>query len=317
MYNSLKFCAGSVAKKDFVADLKHFAIEGGRVRGFNGTLALCTPIPFDIDCNPNAEQLIKAVSKCDDTIQLSLTKAGRLSVKSAGFKAFIDCVQGETNHVEPEGEFVNFDGALLLKGIQACAPFIGSDASRPWANGVLIKGQSIFATNNVMLVEYWLGSDFPITVNIPRAAVREMQRINEAPITAQVTERSITFHYEGDRWLRTQLFATEWPDLSKVLDRPSQQVPVDERIFAGLENVKAFVDKMGTIYLMPDELRTHMDEQEGAGFAMEGFGAEGKYNIDMLNLLKDTAKTIDWSTYPGPCMFQGERIRGAIIGMRM
>ena len=316
MYQSLKFVSGSIAKKDFVADLKHFAIENGRVRGFNGTLALCTPIPFDINCNPNAEQLIKAVSKCNDTIQLSLTKAGRLSVKSAGFKAFIDCVQGETNHVEPEGEFVEFDGELLLKGIQACAPFIGSDASRPWANGVLIKGQSIFATNNVMLVEYWLGSTFPITVNIPRAAVREMQRIGEAPVNAQVTTNSITFHYSGDRWLRTQLFATEWPDLSKVLDRPSEQVPVDERIFEGLESVKSFVDKMGTIYLFQDELRTHMDEQEGAGFAMDGFGHEGKYNIDMLNLLKDTAVTIDWSTYPSPCMFLGERIRGAIIGMR-
>jgi DNA polymerase III sliding clamp (beta) subunit (PCNA family) len=316
MLTSLKFCAGSVAKKDFVIDLKHFAIENGRIRGFNGVLALSTPIPFDIDCNPNAEQLIKAVSKCNDTIQLSLTKAGRLSVKSGVFKAFIDCVQGETNHVEPEGEFVNFDGELLLKGIQACAAFIGSDASRPWANGVLIKGQSIFATNNVMLVEYYLGSDFPITVNIPKAAVREMQRINEAPITAQVTERSITFHYTGDRWLRTQLYATEWPDLSKVLNRPSEQVPLDERIFEGLESVKAFVDKMGTIFLTPEEMRTHADEQEGAGFALEGFGFEGKYNIEMLNLLKDTATTIDWSTYPGPCMFQGDRIRGAIIGMR-
>lgn len=316
MYNSLKFCAGSVAKKDFVIDLKHFAIKDGRVRGFNGTLALSTPIPFDIDCCPNAEQLIKAVSKCNDTIQLSLTKAGRLSVKSGVFKAFIDCVQGETNHVEPEGEFVEFDGEILLKGINACAPFIGSDASRPWANGILVKGQSIFATNNVMLVEYWLGADFPIVVNIPKAAVREMQRINEPPINAQITTNSVTFHYSGNRWLRTQLYNTEWPDLSKVLNRESQQGPLDERIFEGLESVKAFVDKMGTIFLMPDELRTHLDEQEGAGFAMEAFGFEGKYNIDMLNLLKGTATTIDWSTYPGPCMFQGDRIRGAIIGMR-
>lgn len=316
MYNSLKFCAGSVAKKDFVADLKHFVIEGGRVRGFNGTLAISTPIPFDIDCMPNAEQLIKAVSKCDDTIQLSLTKAGRLSVKSGVFKAFIDCIQGETNHVEPEGEFVEFDGEVLLKGIQAAAPFIGSDASRPWANGILIKGQSLYATNNVMLVEYWLGAQFPIVVNIPKAAIREMQRINEAPINAQVTTNSITFHYSGDRWLRTQLYATEWPDLSKVLNRPSEQLPVDERIFEGLESVKAFVDKMGTIFLLPGEMRTHFDEQEGAGFALEGFGFKGKYNLEMLTLLKNTATTIDWSTYPGPCMFQGERIRGAIIGMR-
>lgn len=316
MYNSLKFCAGSVAKKDFVADLKHFVIEGGRVRGFNGTLAISTPIPFDIDCMPNAEQLIKAVSKCDDTIQLSLTKAGRLSVKSAGFKAFIDCIQGETNHVEPEGDFVEFDGNVLLKGIQAVAPFIGSDASRPWANGVLIKDQSIFATNNVMLVEYWLGATFPITINIPKAAVREMQRIGEAPVNAQVTTNSVTFHYSGERWLRTQLLATDWPNLSKVLDRQSVQQPIDERIFAGLESVKSFVDKMGTIFLMPEELRTHFDEQEGAGFAMEGFGFEGKYNIEMLNLLKGTAATIDWTAYPGPCIFQGDRIRGAIIGMR-
>ncbi len=316
MLTSLKFCAGSIAKKDFVIDLKHFAIQDGFIRGFNGTLALGSPIPFDINCHPNAEQLIKAVSKCDDTIQLSLTKAGRLSVKSGVFKAFIDCVQGETNHVEPEGSFVEFDGELVLKGIQACAAFIGSDASRPWANGILIKGQSMFATNNVMLVEYWLGAEFPITVNIPKAAIREMQRINEPPIGAQVTENSITFHYTNDRWLRTQLYATEWPNLSKVLDRPSTQLPMDERIFVGLEAVKSFTDKMGTIFLMPDELRTHQDEQEGAGFAIEGFGFEGKYNIEMLNLLKDTATTIDWSTYPGPCMFQGDRIRGAIIGMR-
>lgn len=316
MYNSLKFCAGSVAKKDFVADLKHFVIEAGRVRGFNGMLAISTPIPFDIDCMPNAEQLIKAVSKCTDTIQLSMTKAGRLSVKSGVFKAFIDCIQGETNHVEPEGDFVEFDGEVLLKGIQAVAPFIGSDASRPWANGVLIKGQSIFATNNVMLVEYWLGTDFPITINIPKAAVREMQRINEAPINAQVTTNSITFHYSDNRWLRTQLYATEWPDLSKVLNRHSEQLPLDERIFEGLESVKSFTDKMGTIFLMEGELRTHFDEQEGAGFAMEGFGFDGKYNIEMLNLLKDTATTIDWTGYPGPCIFQGDRIRGAIIGMR-
>jgi hypothetical protein len=68
---------------------------------------------------------------------------------------------------------------------------------------------------------------------------------------------------------------------------------------------------------MPNELRTHLDEMEGAGFAMDGFGFEGKYNIEMLNLLKGVATTIDWSGYPGPCMFFGNRIRGAIIGMRM
>jgi hypothetical protein len=316
MLSSLKFCAGSVAKKDFVVELKHFAISGGHVRGFNGTMALSSPIPFDIDCKPNGEQLIKAVANCTDTIQLSLTKAGRLSIKSGVFKAFVDCIVSDNEHVQPEGEIVQCDGDLLLAGLKLCAPFIGSDASRPWANGILLKEQSMFATNNVMLVQYWLGTAFPSVVNLPRSAVREMLRINEPPICAQVAQGSITFHYEGERWLRTQLYSTEWPDLAKVLDRPSSQRPLDVRLFEGLDAIKPFVDKLGTVHLLAEEVRTHTDELEGAGFAIEGFGVEGKYNIEMLYLLKGAATTIDWSTYPSPCMFQGEGIRGAIIGMR-
>ena len=316
MLQSLKFCIGSVAKKDFVVDLKHFAIESGRVRGFNGMLALSTPIPFDIDCKPNAEQLIKAVSNCADTIQLSMTKAGRLSVKSGNYKAFIDCVDGESAHVDPEGEIVEFDGSLLLAGLKSVSPFIGTDASRPWANGVLVKGQSLFATNNVILVEYWLPSAFPIVVNIPRSAVREILRINEYPTHAQITETSLTFHYENERWLRTQLYDTKWPDLSKIIHRESTQLPFDTKIFEGLQAIKAFADKLETVYFRNGELCTHPTDVEGAVFAIEDFNSKGRYSIGMLNLLQGIATTIDWSAYPKPCAFMGDRLRGVIVGMR-
>lgn len=315
MLTSLKFCAGSIAKKDFVIELKHFAIKDGRVRGFNGTMALSSPIPFDIDCKPNAEQLVKAVSNCSDIIQLSLTKAGRLSIKSGVFKAFIECVEGDHAFVEPEGDIVNFDGKVFLAGLKATAPFIGSDASRPWANGILVRGQSMFATNNVMLVEYWLGDTFPCVVNIPRAAVKEMMRINEAPTHAQVCLNSITFFYSGDRWLRTQLYENSWPDLAPIINKVSTQQAIDPLLFTALDAVKAFVNKLGAIYFLPGEIRTHEDDQEGAGFSVPGAVWEGKYNIDMLYLLKDML-TIDWSAYPKPCAFSNERLRGVVIGMR-
>ena len=316
MLSSLKFCIGSVAKKDFIVDLKHFAIESGRVRGFNGMLALSTPIPFDIDCKPNAEQLIKAVSHCEETIQLSLTKAGRLSIKSGVYKAFIDCVDGDSVHVDPEGERVDFDGAVLMAGLQAVAPFVGSDASRPWANGVLVKGQSLFATNNVMLVEYWLADAFPIVVNLPKTAVREMLRIGEPPTHAQITETSATFHYTGSRWLRTQLYGTNWPDLTRIIHRESVQKPINPQIFDGLLAIKPFVDKLGTVYFRDGELCTHATEGEGATFAVEDFSSDGRYNIAMLQLLQGTATTIDWSAYPKPCAFMGDRLRGVVVGMR-
>ena len=319
MLSALKFCAGSVAKKDIVAALTHFAIEDNRVRGFNGTLALSSPIEFDIACKPRAEDLIKAIANCEDTVQLALTAAGRLSVKSGGFKAFINCFNEEvTPHELPEGDSVELNGEAFLEGIKQIAPFVGEDASRVWAQGILYKDKSLFATNNIILVQYWLGVDFPHVVNIPRAAVKEMLRINEPPVCAQVAQNSITFHYEGERWLRTQLYDTNWPDLSKILDKPFTPKPVVEGLFPALETVKPFIDKLETIHFKSSCVATHVNEDEGASQFVPGLDDEGKYNHTMLMKLKGIVEQIDWSTWPQPCLFTGakNRLRGAIIGMR-
>lgn len=313
----LKFVQGAVAKKDFVPALKHFIIENNRVRGFNGILALCTPISFDIKCKPEATTLIKAIGNCEDIVSLALTKAGSLSIKSGVFKVNIKCIEEDTPHVEPEGNVVNFDGEKLLAGIKAVAPFISNDASRMWANGILVKEGSLFATNNVMLVQYWLGVQFPKTINIPLAAIKEMLRINEAPIFAQVAENSITFHYSEDRWLRTQLYITEWPDLAKIVNKESVQAPVDQRLFKGLDTIRPFVGKTGVVIFKDNHLCTHDDESEGASYFIPDIHWDGRYNIEMLSLLEGTAETIDWSMYPGACIFQGGMLRGAIIGMKL
>lgn len=316
MLKELKFVQGAVSSKDFIPALTHFRIENGTVRSFNGMMALCCPIALDIDCTPKATPLIKAIGNCDETVTLTITPTGRLSVKSGSFKVLIDCIQDETPHVHPEGEIINFVGEDLLKAFATIYPFIGDDASRPWANGILLKGQSAFATNNVTLVEYWVGSDFPFECNIPRACIKEMLRIGEAPLYAQASDHSITFHYGENRWIRTQLFSTEWPDLSKVLGMESNMLPINEELFVGLEKLKPFVDKQGKIFFKEGLICTSFDEAEGADYNVPHHNYQGIYNIEMLNLLKGVATKIDWSCYPKPCLFQGDRLRGAIVGMR-
>jgi hypothetical protein len=319
MLTELKFVMGAVAKKDFLPALTHFVIEKGTVRGYNGTLALCTPIPLDISCKPKADPLVRAIANCEDTVVLALTDAGRLSIKSGKFKVFVDCVEGETPHVMPSGETIAIDGEALLKAVKVLYPFIGSDASRPWSNGVLLCGQSAFATNNIMVIEYWIGSGLPHTINVPRAAIKEMIRINEAPTHAQLSESDITFHYTGDRWLRTQLFATDWPDIHKLIVACGEVMkpprPVNADLFTALDSVKPFTDKFGRIIFTGSGIATHGDK-EGAGHEVEGFDAVGVYQIEMLALLKGVAQTIDWSAYPAPCAFFGDRVRGLIVGMK-
>lgn len=316
MLSELKFVQGAVAKKELIPTLTHFRIEGGTVRSFNGTLALCSPINLDIDCTPKAEPFVKAIQNCKETVTMSMTPAGRLSIKSGSFKAFIECVEEETPHVMPDGKEFDIDGDALMKALKTISPFIGDDASRPWSNGVLLKGESAFATNNVSVIEYWVGSTFPIVCNVPKAAIREMLRINEPPQRAQVNDHSISFHYSDGRWIRTSLLDIAWPDLGKILDVPCNATAIDERIYEALDTIKPFVDKLERVYIHGGSIATTLIDGEGASFDVPDFPHEGVYQLRILNLLKGVATSIDFTSYPKPCIFYGERLRGAIIGMR-
>lgn len=315
MLDSLRFVQGAVAKKDFVATLMHFRIHNGTVCGYNGNIALQSPIDLDLNVCPKATQFVKAIQTCQETIQLNMTPAGRLSVKSGKFKAFVDCVQEEFPDIKPEGTIVPLKGDLL-QTLKILTPFIAEDASRPWARGILLKGQSAYATNNVIIIERWLGSPFPVEVNIPKFAVTELLRIGQEPSCLQISENSVTFHFDNNRWLRTQLYSTQWPDLSRILDQPSNQQPIPEGLWQALEEIKPFVDEVGRAHLMPGEIATHLDEGIGAVVQLP-VTTTGCFHFEQLAMLESVATSIDLSLYPMPCLFYGDVIRGAIVGMRL
>lgn len=316
MLSSLKFVQGAVAKKDFVPALNHFRIEGGRVKGQNGMIALSGPIDLDLSITPKAVEFTKAIQACNDTISLHLTPAGRLSIKSGRFKAFVDCLSEPFPAVEPEGAEIKLDGTFL-EVVKQLAPFIAEDASRPWARGILFRGASAFATNNVVLVERWLGYNFPVAINVPKQAVSELLRINEEPERLQVTESSVTFHFSNARWLRTQTYGLEWPDVSRVLNQPGTPMPFPKTLFSAIETLVPFVGEQSKIFFMPDgSITTSESEGQGASVALDPFGALGTYNIHQVMLLQGVATKIDLTRYPAPCIFYGDRIRGALVGMR-
>lgn len=308
---------GAVAKRDLVPAMTHFKIKGGRVSSFNGMMALSSPIACDIDCIPKAEPLVKAIGLCNDTITLSMTEAGKLRVQSGSFKAFIETVDIEPPHVQPEGEIVQFDGEAVLEAFKKLVNFVGNDASRPWTNGILLRGQSAFATNNVVLVEYWLGVDLPLVVNVPKAAITEILRLDEAPTHGQIHENSLTFHFADGRWLRTQLYETQWPDLSRILDVDHKPTPADVRLFEALDYLKPFADELGRVYINEGLISTHNDLDMGASYEIEGLLMKGIYRIEMLELLKGVVTNADFTRYPQPTIFYGDRLRGAIVGMQM
>jgi hypothetical protein len=318
MLRELRFVQGAVAKKDLVPSMKHFCIEKGTIRAYNGSLGLCSPIALDIDCKPKARELVQAIAHCSEEypMTLSLLPNGKLRILNGPYKTTIECIDEETPHVHPAGEFVHFTGTPIRQALMAVEPFIGNDASRLWANGVLLSDKSCFATNNVCLVEYWIGTQLPFTINLPHDAVDEIIRIQDEPTHAQLTENSITFHYADGRWIRSGLYEKEQVSIfKKILEADSNPKPIAENFFHALQSIKPFVNKQNEVYFRNGAIWTsHDDEGSAASYELLDFQHKGCYALPMLELLKGTMHSIDLSLYPAACMFFGDNLRGAIIG---
>lgn len=321
MLDTLKFVGSSVAKKDYVPSLTHFRIQDGRILGYNGRIAISSPIDLDLTCSPQAVPFIKAIQTSRDTVQMHLTQGNRLVVKSGAFTAHVACLPEGPNEgfpaIQPEGYFVELAGTSFVDVLAQLEPFISEDASRPWSQGVLLRDMSAFATNNVVVIQKWVGVQFP-DLNIPRETIKEVLRIKELPEKIQVGERSITFHYESGRWLRSQMLTNEWPDVVGLLDGNASQNAKSTSLefFQGLLDLKPFIGEEERVFLPPGRMTTHLEEGLGASIGLDHTEDGGCFNLLHLYLLHSVATSIDFSTYPRPVPFYGSGIRGVIAGMR-
>lgn len=316
MLDALHFVKGAVAKKDFIPALQHFRIKDGFIKSFNGTLGLCSPIACDLDCAPHGLSFIRAIEACTEPATLRLSEKGRLIVKSGTFRTFVDTVDATAYpEVIPQGKRVALP-CPLLPALQYLESFIADDASRQWACGVLLHEQSAFATNNIVLLEYWLGARFPFRVNVPAVAIREMLRVGEEPVALQMAAASITFHYANQRWITTQLYEAQWPQTGPLLDRVSNQQPFTPGLFEALETLAPFADGMGRAYFYGSTVSTsHEPELSGSTIECPGLPGQGVFNLHQLLKLKNVANTIDFGSYPEPSIFYGGQARGLIVGL--
>lgn len=315
MLEALKFVKGAIAKKSLVPELSHFKIRNGVITSYNGMLSLCSPIPIDLEAAPQAVPFVKAIEACTDTVSLHMTKANRLAIKSGNFKAFIECLDNnDVIELGPAGDYLSVGGEFI-HAVRKLYPFIAEDASRQWARGILFKGQSLFATNNVCIVEHWLPFVFPVEANVPQEAIRELLRINEEPIGLQISDNSITFHFENNRWMSTQVYTTAWPDIAAILNREANAQVPPAGFFDALDKLMPFADDMCRAYLFPDRIATSPEEKTGSSVAIGAVAKDCVFSMKQLLRLGSIVKKIDLSLYPTPCIFYGDNIRGAIVGM--
>lgn len=325
MIDELRFIAGAVAKKDYVEELTHVRIRNGWIQSFNGTVSAACKIALDINVMPLASSLINAIRACDETVALSITKTGKLSIKSGSFRCFVKCLEPENEDLQmfptPEGDFIEVTPEFM-ESLKTCAPFMATDASRPWAMGVIFTGKSAYATNNVMLIQHWHGIDLGVDVTIPAEAVNELLRRREEPTHIQVSDSSLTVWFGRDKWFRTQLLVDQFPETLPTLLEATGEPPIPVENYPGffeaIEKLRPFVDEASAIHVMNGALSTTGElHDDGASVAVDNLVGDSCWHFKHLLLLKDVAVSIDLTQYPKPARFLGhnKRVRGIFMGL--
>lgn len=296
-----------------------FQIKDGYIKSTGSLLTYRSPIPMNIDCNPNATDFKSAVSKCSDTPIFSLTSTGNVKITSGPFKAIVNCSTGISVISDyPTGTTFELDGATLRKALKVILPFVSTVASndRVWANGVLLRAGHCYATNNVILIQHETGMTFPISSLIPLRAIVSMLKIDGDPIKMQVDTDSVTFHYDDGKWLKSRLYVQKWDSRIFEMFNFTESLPsVDPRIFKAVSMVKSDTDNYSAVYFNGKGVSSSDNTDSGLDYTISDFNCTGVYNAHMMGLLDGVASHVDLSAYPEHAKFYGENLKGIICGM--
>lgn len=318
MLEALQFVKGVISRESKVNPvLNHYRIEGGRITGVNDTFAISAPIATDIEATPKGPDFAKAIERCSGKTISLFMEAEKLVVKSGRLTVRIDCTTEPFPLMQPEGRsfwlhpnFVEYSKALI--------PFINKDNAKAWARGILMDGPALTVTDNISLVQAYIGPEFapPLPCVVPEAALRELARIKEKPTYATVSVRTITFYFEGDKWLCSRLMPNDWPTLTKLFEQPQEMAALTEDFWESVEAIQDFTDDRDTLIFDPGLMRTHLSATKaGASIDGEFPATKGAICCKFLLRLKPLIHSLAFDSWPAPMQFRGDYVRGVIAGM--
>jgi len=304
MFEALKFVQGAVSEKDLVPVLTHFHIKDGEVQGSNGRLTISAPVEAVGDVIVPAALMIKALDACKAP-EVKITEKS-VMVKDGKFSARLP----KSNDVfpvatKPVGETLPVSG--LVETLRKLRPFVGDDATRLWACGVLFRGGYAYATNNVTIAEANAPA-FEREMVLPTPVIDELLRIKVEPDHMVMDETTIGFYW-GDRWLKAKVLTGEWPPVQDMINRDDlPEIP--KGLADAVSRIAPFCDdkKFPVIEMTETGIRTQdgLMQAEVGGYEF----AEVKYHAEALALILKTAKLADFSQSPAP--WSGNNLRGLI-----
>ncbi len=301
----------------------HLNLSFNTAVAYNDTLSAGVIITEDIVACPNAKIFKQALSRCNNEYTLSIDGT-KIIVKSGKFKAIVPCIDATLLTTRnPDPATIQLDDRF--KSALSCIDVLKPEpnADKIYLVAFLMNGQTVITTDGKIVIEYWHGIDMP-TLAIPKAVISAITGINKNLTGFGFSATSCTFHFEDRSFIKSQLYADQWPmeTTAAILNKNCNPSAVPPDFFPGLDAVAPFSEN-GSIYFERDKIRSHKADGIGAVFDVVGLPAGPIYSSKYLNMIKSLATRIDFavsangvvSENGGYLLFWfGQNVRGVIAG---
>jgi DNA polymerase III sliding clamp (beta) subunit (PCNA family) len=317
----LQQVGAAVSSRDLMPILTFVNIAQGYLSGYDGRHAIRMRVPQleGLEANVKYDKLLRAAQAAEGTVKLAM-RDKKLSVTSGRFRAQISVTPELFPYKLEEGEGTQWEPVAedsLIDILRALLPFVSTNMSRPWQNGVWLNGTHAYATDNTVLAR--AKCVWPLTpITIPRDICQELVSLNPAvTMVAAVGGRTL---FDCDSYVMdVQCLSDRFPEsVVKMLD-DAEALGIDEKAPDGLKDavqkVTAFVgdDKFPAVYLGKQGVWTEgrEDKAQVVGFELP----ECLFNPLILAPVLEVSTHINLSQFPR-CPFRGHRLTGMIAGMR-
>lgn len=305
---------------DFVSlvqrdDKSHCVMKDGWCAGTDGVMTIACRIEDKIEACPQTRRLAAALKQCGSTLSLALPDPGRLTVVSGPLRATVPCLPDASHAILWADPNIATLNEFFIEGLKAIGHIASESGDKVHLHSILIKDQTMLATNNVVLVEYWHGNSLPPFFVLPKPAVSVLLKINKKLTGFGFSGSSATFHFEDESWLKTLLYEDKWPNVERVLESEEfdyqEFKKVPENLFKAIKSI-AELTVGDEVTFASKKLITGKGTDKETSFEVDDLEEGPTFKIANLIEISGLAEKFGFIPLPTGLSFFGNRVRGAI-----
>lgn len=320
MKTAIAWVKDALATKGLATPLLYYMFKEGMVHATDGRMTVGHPFPCaDYFCASGPE-FQKLIERLPDPIDIDV-QANFVKLRSGRLHGSVKTINPDHWPYPELSDDILPVPSRLIPALRQLRPFVSDNASRPFAMCVRIHNDTLYATNNIVVIAAPEIDLDNVDALIPYWAVDFiLARTDPPPSGWSHGFNYLAFHWPNGAWMKTKLVDDKFPEqIEDIINKSGfATYEITDEWRSAYRDIADLLDE--TIALYPDRMagtNNHMEVVSEVGtIAPPDLNYSG-WSTKFLSPVIECATHWQPDTYPNPSPFRGDGIIGVIVGRRL